>query len=127
MRIPSLLVALACLALVGCAKPPPTPAEVQADLTAKIDKAIKDPERAKRVSAAADTLLQQQQAMAADLKATLDRLGSLNADYQASGDQYQTLYNEYRGKRKASQTAFAQGIFALRGEVSAAEWKEITK
>src|SRR5437868_2730705 len=100
MRIPSLIVAIAYLALAGCAKPHPTPEEVRADLTAKIDKAIKDPQRAKRVSEAAATLLRQQQAMAADLKATLDRLGHLNSDYQASSAQYQALYDEYQVQRK---------------------------
>jgi hypothetical protein len=127
MRVSLLIIGLAWLALAGCAKPPPTFEEAHADLTAKITKAIKDPARAQRVSEAARQLLDQQQAMAADLKSTVDQFATLNADYNASNDQYMALYNDYQSKRKAAQMTFEHGIFALRKEVSAEEWKEITK
>lgn len=127
MRVSSLIVALAWFALASCAKPPPTVEEAHADLTAKVNKIIKDPARAQRVSEAAGQLLEEQQAMAADLKSTLDRLAAENADYHATDDQYMALYNDYQGKRKAAQMTFEHGIFALRKEVSAEEWKEITK
>jgi hypothetical protein len=127
MRVLWLIVGLAWLALAGCVKPPPTFEEAHADFTAKINKAIKDPARARRVSEVAEQLLDQQQAMAAELKSTVDQLATLNADYNASNDQYMAVYNDYQGRRKAAQMTFEHGIFALRKEVSAEEWKEITK
>jgi predicted component of type VI protein secretion system len=127
MRLFKLILALVCMTLVACGKSVPTSAEAHADLAAKVNKAIKDPARAQRVSERAGELLDQQQATATDLKSTIDRLAALNADYNATNDQYTALYNEYQSKRKAAQLNFKDGIFALRKDVSAEEWKEITK
>ena len=122
-----LLLLIIGLALVGCAKPPPTLEQTRADVMGKINKAVKDPTRAQHVSEMAGQLLDQQQSMAADLKSTLDQLAALNADYSASNDQYMALYSDYQSKRKAAQMKFKDGVFAVRKEVSVEEWKEITK
>ena len=126
--LPSLLlIAFASLAVSGCAKSPPTLEQVHADLVGRITKAIQDPARAQRVSDLAGQLLDEQQSMAAALKSTVDHFAALNADYNVSNDQYMAVYSDYQGKRKAAQMKFEDGIFALRREVSAEEWKEITK
>ena len=127
MRLSLLISGLACLALVGCAKPPPTVEQVHAHLTETINRVIKDPARAQQVSGLAGKLLDQQQSMAGDLTSTVDQFAALNTDYTASNDQYTALYSDYQSKRKAAQMKFKDDIFALRKEVSAEEWKEIIK
>ena len=122
------IMVLMCLALGGCAKaPPPTIDQVHADWSAKISKAITDPARAQQISAQASRLLDEQQSMAADLRSVVVQLTALNDDYGVSYDRYMEVYNGYQTKSKAAQMKFKDGIFALRAQVSAAEWKEITK
>lgn len=65
--------------------------------------------------------------MVAALKAAADQLAELNTDYTATDTQFMAAYRDYESKRKAAQTRFTKGVFALRKEVTAEEWKEITK
>jgi hypothetical protein len=63
----------------------------------------------------------------AALKAAADQLAELNTDYTTTNTQFMAAYRDHESKRKAAQTRFKNGVFALRKEVSAEEWKEITK
>ena len=127
MRSIGVIAVLIFLALAGCAKAPPTIEQVHADLSAKISKAIQDPARARQISAQASRLLDEQQSMATDLKSVIAQLTALNGDYSVSYDRYVAVYNDYQSKRKTAQMKFKDGIFAIRAQVSAEEWKEMTK
>ena len=65
--------------------------------------------------------------MVAALGVAADHLAVLNADYTATDQQFMAAYDDYESTRKAAQARFKNGVFALRKEVSAEEWKEITK
>ena len=127
LRLSLLITALVCLAVTGCGKSAPTIEQVHADWVAKVNAAIKDPARAQRVGEQGGQLIDEEQSMVAALRAAADRLAVLNADHTATDQQFMAVYGDYENKRKAAQTLFKNGVFALRKEVSAEEWKEITK
>jgi predicted component of type VI protein secretion system len=127
MRLAVLITALLCLVAAGCSTSAPTTEQVHADWVAKVNAAIKDPARAQRVAEQGGEFIDEEQSMVAALKAAADQLAELNTDYTATDTQFMAAYRDYESKRKAAQTRFTKGVFALRKEVSAEEWKEITK
>ena len=127
MRLSGLITVLVCLVAAGCGTSAPTTEQVHADWVAKVNAAIKDPARAQRVAEQGGKLIDEEQSMVAALKAAADQLAELNTDYTATNTQFMAAYGDYESKQKAAQTRFTNGVFALRKEVSAAEWQEITK
>jgi hypothetical protein len=72
-------------------------------------------------------LIDEEQSMAAALKAAAAHLSDLNKDYSATPEQVMAAYSEYEKERKAAQTRFRDAIFAMHKQVNAEEWKQITK
>ena len=102
MRLASLIAAIVCLALAGCGKAPPTTEEVHGDWVAKVNEAITDPGRAQRVAEPGAQLIDEEQSMAAALKAAADRLAELNTDYTATSAQLMAATAIIESERKAA-------------------------
>ncbi len=74
-------------------------------------------------------------AQLADLQRTMDRevsalnerAAALNADYAATPDQAKELARSYADQRRTAFARYRDLVFAMRREVTAAEWKEISK
>jgi len=120
-----LLPGLVCLALAGCTRAPPTAAEVRARWMEKTNQAITDPARAQQIAGMVSRLLDTQEAKAAALQATSDRLAALNADYHATAEQAMAVYDEYQASQREALTKFKDDVLALRGQLSDAEWQSL--
>ncbi len=125
-----LAMGLLCACLLGSActqKAPPTPEEMRADWSLRIHRAIADQPRAERVTALAWQLVDGQQSLSRELNATAERMAALNADHAATKDAYLSLYNDFASRQRAAQLQLKDQILAMRREVSADEWKSITR
>ncbi len=120
-----LLAALAGLALGGCAKTPPTAAEIRAKWMEKTRTTFPDPARAREISELVGRLLDAREERTAALRDASNRVAALNADYHATGEQFAAAYQEYENRQREAAAKFREDLFALRRQVSAAEWEAL--
>ncbi len=95
--------------------------------TATVDRTVHDPERAARVKALGAQLGELQRTMARDLAALNEKAATLNADYAATPEQVRELARSYADERRAAFARYRDLVLAMRREVNAAEWKELSR
>lgn len=117
-----LCVGIVATALPGCSRVQPTAAEVRAQWREKTHQAIRDPVRARQVAERVGRLLDAQEAGNAALQAASEHFVALNADYHATSEQVTATYQEYEARQREALVKFRDELFALRREVSPAEW-----
>jgi hypothetical protein len=98
-----------------------------ADWDATVERSVPDPARAARVKQLGQELVALQNAMAADFAALNEQAVALNADYQATAEDATTLSHAYQAQRRIAFARYRDLVFAMRAEVSASEWKALTK
>lgn len=116
--------------LVSCSA---TPRQIELDSAmgddwnASVAKTIAEPQRAARLKQLGAELLAVSNSIQQDIQ-TLDKnLMNLNENYAASHEQYEQMVEVFSQQRKPKFDRYRDIIFAMRGEVSAAEWKALTK
>jgi hypothetical protein len=120
----------------GCAlrKGPPDPAKVRKKIAAAqgaerdlISREVGEASRAERLLA----LLDERDHLVAEqrqrIQAYSAKMAALNADYDAGRDEFEKSVAEYNASRQEWQRDFAELIEAMKAEVTAEEWKAISK
>jgi hypothetical protein len=129
-RAARILAVLLAGALAACSSSPGRFSalnEASADWDAAVDRSVPDPARAARVKQLGRELVALQQTMAAELSALNEQAVALNADYQATAEDASRLSHAYQARRRDAFARYRDLVFAMRAEVSASEWKALTK
>ena len=128
MRRLLLLFCLGFLVLTGCkSATPPTIEQVRAQWTERANKVISDPARAKQIAGLGVKLVEDQRAVTAEMKSLGDQMAALNADYKTTTGDFMKAYDAYAAKKQQAMSEFKDGVFAIRKQVTADEWKELIK
>jgi len=123
--------ALAVLGVAGCSSKHLTPeqkaqAEVEA-CEAQIRKVVADPARAEQLVALTNQLQQQMRESVAVAKGYRAKLAVLNANYEATRQDYEALFRQQEAQREA----LVRKVAALRERMAAlttdAEWQQVDK
>jgi hypothetical protein len=124
------LAALLACALAACSSSTTkfsTFGESTADWDAAVERSVPDPARAANLKRLGRELVALQQTMAADFAALDEQAVALNADYQATAEDASRLSHAYQARRRDAFARYRDLVFAMRAEVSASEWKALTK
>ena len=122
--------------LPGCAlrKGPPDPMKVQRKMEAQlsseralIEETVADSGAAARLIDLLDERDRLVAQHAEAIRSYRERMRALNADYNASREDFDEALAEYNGARHESQRAFTELIDAMKKEASPEEWKAISK
>ena len=91
-----------------------------------VDKAIPEPQRAAKVKQLGLRLLDLADSATNNILELSEKSVALNENYHSTKEELQKLFNEFVATRKLAFTEYREIIFAMRSEVSAEEWKELT-
>ena len=125
-----IVMALVCGAMVSCSSAPvllPVPTdESLVQWNAAVSKHVLDPQRASKMKYYGQQLFALQDSLKRDL-AELNRHGlEFNEHYQTTRAQVRQVLDEFNQKRLAALIQYRDLIFAMRREVTSAEWKALT-
>lgn len=115
------------LAIAGCTKAPPDPAQLRADETTLIQATVTDPARTERLLGLLDdrdSLIEETTMM---LHQYRRELKSVNADYHADRDVIVEMLDQYNRDRAQKQLRFIELISDMKATTTAAEWKVIAE
>jgi hypothetical protein len=124
---------LLAAALIGCAASCSSKHDLASldtkagEWDATVDRAVRDPARAARVKDLGRQLAEVQRTMAQEVTALNVKAEALNADYAATAEQARDLAGSYAAQRRAAFARYRDFVFEMRGEVTAKEWKELSK
>jgi len=117
--------------LVSCASSPkmvPTLSdETASQWNATVDKHIPDAQRAGNLKQFGQQLFELQDLLSRDIADLNEKAVALNANYGSTREEAQLLSAAYTEKRNAALAQYRDVIFAMRREVSAEEWKALTR
>jgi len=91
-----------------------------------VDLTVKDPEKAKQAKAILQDIVNES---AQSFKKTRDydqKFYALNANYEATPDQFMKVLDEQNNERMASETRILGLRFKLKALLTAQEWKDLT-
>jgi outer membrane murein-binding lipoprotein Lpp len=124
-------IALAIGFLVSCASSPekvPTLSDKTASQwNATVDKHIPDVQRAGNLKQLGQKLAALQESLSRDVIELNEKTVVLNMNYDATKEEARQLIADFSVKRNAALEKYRDIIFAMRREVSADEWKALTK
>ena len=123
-------IALATGFLVSCTSTPqtiPTLSETAPQWNATVDKHIADAQRAGRLKQLGQQLVDLQDSLSREVAGLNEKGVALNANYDATRDEARQLVADFMRKRDAALAQYRDVIFAMRREVSAQEWKALTR
>jgi len=92
-----------------------------------VAKAIHDPARAQSVRDLGRRLIELQDALTNDMEELNRQAAELNANYEASREEFARLVVAFDAKRAEALQQYREVLFAMRGQTSADEWKLLTK
>ena len=101
--------------------------ETVQEWNAAVDTAIKDPLRADALKQLGRQLIDVSRSIQSDVEAFNQKAMALNEDYDATHEQLQQLIEEFSAQRNPKFAEYRDLIFAMRSEVSAEEWKALTR
>ena len=116
--------------LMSCASAPrmvPTIRETASQWNADVDKQIQDAQRAGRLKQLGLQLIELQDSLSSDIAVLNEQAVALNANYGATRDEARQLVAGFFEKRTAALAQYRDVVFAMRREVSAEEWKALTR
>ena len=123
-----LAIALALVLVVACStspKSPPSKEETISDWNAKVDSLLADPQRAEKIKQLGQQFIELKNSMANDFAQMNVKAAELNANYGATADEALQFFKQFEQKRRDALAQYRDLIFAMRGEVSAEEWKTL--
>lgn len=132
----AILIAVILLITPACAlrKGPPDPAKVQQKIEETksaerqiIVSTVEDPER---ISEILDLLAERDRLVASQADAVesyRDKMRNLNADYDASREDFEQAIAEYNASRRQGQQDFVELIAKMKAATTAEQWKELSK
>jgi hypothetical protein len=126
-----LSIALAVGFLVSCASSPET-VPTLSDKTASqwnatVEKHIPDVQRAGNLKQLGQKLAVLQESLSGDVTELSEKAVALNANYDATKEEARQLVTDFAAKRNAALEQYRDIIFSMRREVSADEWKALTR
>jgi hypothetical protein len=117
--------------LVSCASSPKTvptfSEETAPQWNATVDKHIPDAKRAGKLKQFGLQLFELQDFLSRDIAGLNEKAVVLNANYGSTREEVRQLMADFFEKRNAALAQYRDVIFAMRREVSAEEWKALTK
>lgn len=117
--------------LVSCASSPKTVPtlsdETASQWNATVDKHIPDAKRAGNLKQFGRQLFELQDLLSRDIAGLNEKAIALNANYGSTKEEARQLMADFIAKRNAALAQYRDIIFAMRHEVSAEEWKVLTK
>jgi hypothetical protein len=126
-----LSIALAIGFLVSCASSPekvPTLSDKTASQwNATVEKHIPDVQRAGNLKQLGQKLAVLQESLSGDVTELSEKAVALNANYDATKEEARQLVTDFAAKRNAALEQYRDIIFSMRREVSADEWKALTR
>ena len=125
-----MFIVLALGFLMSCASAPrmvPTIRETASQWNADVDKQIPDAQRAGRLKQLGLQLIELQDSLSSDIAVLNEQAVALNANYGATRDEARQLVAGFFEKRTAALAQYRDVVFAMRREVSAEEWKALTR
>jgi hypothetical protein len=105
----------------------PTIRETASQWNADVDKHISDAQRAGRVKQLGLQLIELQDSLASDIAGLNEKAVELNANYSATKEETRQLVAVFFEKRNAALAQYRDVVIAIRREVSAEEWKALTR
>ena len=94
---------------------------------AQVEETIKDPERAAKLKQLGQQLIDVSASIQQDVEDFNQQAMALHENYNTSHEELQKLIDEFSQKRNPKFSQYRDIIFAMRKEVSADEWKALTK
>lgn len=94
---------------------------------ATVEKTIAEPERAAKLKQFGQQLIDVSASIQKDVEALNQKAMALNEDHGATHEQLQQLIEEFSAQRNPKFSEYRDLIFAMRSEVSAEEWKALTR
>lgn len=101
--------------------------ESVAHWNATVGKTIPEPQRAAKLKELGQQLIDVSKSIQQDVEAFNHQAMALNENYDATKEEFQQLVSEFAKKRNPKFAQYRDIIFAMRSEVSAEEWKGLTK
>lgn len=133
MKAKKRLVALSCVLflIAACGGTPPTTAELEnqafEDLREEVRQTIEDSNRQAAVVAVIDQLHDEFTSLRRLAEERRARIRELNADYDATREQFAAMVNEFNAQREAKHKRFQNVQDSLRSSVTPEEWADLEK
>jgi hypothetical protein len=115
------------LSCVSATRMVPTIRETASQWNADVDKHIPDAQRAGRLKQLGLQLIELQDSLSCDIAVLNEQAVELNANYGATKEETRKLVAGFFEKRNAALAQYRDVVFAMRREVSAEEWKALTR
>lgn len=101
--------------------------ETTAQWNATVEKTIAEPHRWGKLKQLGQQLIGVSSSIQKDVEAFNQQAMALHENYDATHEELQQLIGEFSEKRNPKFAEYRDIIFAMRSEVSADEWKALTK
>jgi hypothetical protein len=98
----------------------------QQDMTALIDKTVKDPEKAKQVKSIVGEIVTELKAGRERERAYHRQLYTLNADYTATPEEFTKVLDEGNNQRMMTAAKILSLRFKMKDQMTADEWKTLS-
>ena len=125
-----LVIPLVLLLFVSCSSSPKNlelTDETTQEWNATVDKTITEPERAAKLKQLGQQMIDVSRSIQQDIETFNQKAMALNENYDATHDELQQLIDAFSAQRNPKFAEYRDIIFAMRSEVSAEEWKALTK
>lgn len=132
LRIARSAALAACMAatLAACSSPAKrtaSPGVSTAEWSTTVDRTIPDAARAAKVKALGQQLAELQRSMESEFAELDQRAVALNARYDTTPEEARAFVREFADRRRVAFARYRDLVLAMRAEVSAAEWKKLSK
>src|SRR2546425_6040805 len=98
-----------------------------AEMDELVDKTVKDPEKAKQAKATVQDIINEVKQSFKKTSAFHQKLYALNANYEATPEQFMKVMDEQSNERMASTTRILGLRFKLKALLTPQEWKDLTE
>jgi hypothetical protein len=125
-----LVIPLVLLLFVSCSSSPKNVEltdETTQEWNATVDKTITEPERAAKLKQLGQQMIDVSRSIQQDIETFNQKAMALNENYDATHDELQQLIDAFSAQRNPKFAEYRDIIFAMRSEVSAEEWRALTK
>ena len=98
-----------------------------AEMDELVDKTVRDPEKAKQAKATVQDIINEVKQSFKKTSAYHQKLYALNANYEATPEQFMKVMDEQSNERMVSTTRILGLRFKLKALLTAQEWKDLTE